>query len=215
MIEHKTISLAEQVFERLERDILGGVYPRGALLTELGLGNDLGVSRTPIREALRRLEQEHLVEMSGKGILVVGVTQKDLQDIFAIRMRIEGMASREAALRITDEELRELRDTLELQEFYVLKHNAGSIRGMDSKFHQLIYRFSGSTALYDTLIPLHNKTQKFRQTSVENETRAAQSAMEHRAIFEAIAARDADMAERHTLTHIENAREYILNRGVN
>ena len=214
MLEHKTISLAEQVFERLERDILGGVYPRGALLTELGLGTDLGVSRTPIREALRRLEQEHLIEMTGKGILVIGITQKDLQDIFSIRMRIEGLASREAALRITDEELRELRDTLELQEFYVMKHNAGSIRGMDSKFHQLIYRFSGSTALYDTLIPLHNKTQKYRQTSVENETRATQSAMEHRAIYEAIAERNADLAEKHTLTHIENAREYILNQGV-
>ena len=83
MLEHKTISLAEQVFERLERDILGGVYPRGALLTELGLGTDLGVSRTPIREALRRLEQEHIIEISQKGILVLGVSQKDLEDILA------------------------------------------------------------------------------------------------------------------------------------
>ena len=88
MLEHKTLSLAEQVFERLERDILCGTYPRGEMLTELKLVNDLGVSRTPIREALRRLEQEHLIEISARGILVIGVTQKDLEDIFAIRMRM-------------------------------------------------------------------------------------------------------------------------------
>ena len=210
MLEHKTLSLAEQVFDRLERDILCGVYPRGEVLTELRLVNDLGVSRTPIREALRRLEQEHLIELSSKGILVVGVTQKDLEDIFAIRMRIEGMATREATIHITDEELKELQETVELQEFYVAKKNAGSIRGMDSKFHQLIYRFCGSTVLFDTLMPLHKKVQKYRRASVENNDRAQQSAREHRAIYEAIAARDAEIAEKYTTEHIANAANHIL-----
>ena len=212
-MEHRTLSLAEQVFERLEKDILGGTYPRGEFLTELKLVNDLGVSRTPIREALRRLEQEHLIEMSSKGIFVVGVTDKDLEDIYAVRLRIEGMASREVATYITDEELRELRETLELQEFYVTKKNADNIRGMDSKFHKLLYRFSRSSVLYDTLMPLHNKTQKYRQKSVENESRASQSAKEHRAIYEAIAARDADLAEQLTIKHIENAREHMQKRS--
>lgn len=215
MLEHKTLSLAEQVFERLERDILSGVYQRGELLTELKLVNDLGVSRTPIREALRRLEQEHLIEISSKGILIVGVTEKDLNDIFDVRLRIEGMASAEAAIHITDEELRELQETLELQEFYVTKKNADNIRVMDSRFHQLVYRFSGSSVLYDTLMPLHNKTQKFRQKSVANESRAVQSAMEHRAIFEAIAARDPKLADQKTVEHIENARNHILKRSNN
>lgn len=213
MLEHKTLSLAEQVFERLETDILCGTYQRGEMLTELKLVNDLGVSRTPIREALRRLEQEHLIEISTKGILVLGVTEKDLADIYAIRLLIEGMASREATLHITDEELNELRETLELQEFYVTKKNAESIRGMDSKFHRLIYRFSGSSVLYDTLLPLHNKTQKYRKKSVENESRAAQSASEHRAIYEAIAAKDADLAEKLTVEHIENARIHMQKRS--
>ena len=212
-MQHKTVSLAEQVFDRLEKDILCGVYQRGELLTELKLVNDLGVSRTPIREALRRLEQEHLIEMSSKGILIVGVTEKDLEDIFAIRLRIEGMASREATLRITDEELEELRETLELQEFYVSKKNADNIRMMDSKFHRLIYRFSGSSVLYDTLMPLHKKTQKFRKKSVENESRATQSASEHRAIYEAIAAKDADLAEKLTIAHIQNAKDHIQKRS--
>ena len=209
MLEHRTVSLAEQVFERLENEILSAKYQRGELLTEMRLVSDLGVSRTPVREALHRLEQEHLIEISQKGILVVGVTQKDLEDIFAIRLRIEGMASAEAARRITEEELAELRETLELQEFYVPKRDADRIKGMDSKFHRLIYRFSGSAVLNDTLLPLHKKVQKFRKASVEDSNRALLSAQEHRAIYEAIASHDPVLAEKCTTEHIANAAAHI------
>ena len=212
MIEHKSISLAEQVFDRLETDILSGKYQQGEILTELKLVGDLGVSRTPIREALRRLEQEHIVEITPRGILVIGVSRKDLDDILAIRIRIEGLAAAEAAKNITDEQLEELRETVELQEFYVPKHDADRINGMDSRFHQLIYRFSGSLPLYDTLMPLHKKLHKYRKASVENEVRSEHSSQEHRAIFEAIAARDADLAEKRMMAHINNAREFIKNK---
>lgn len=214
MLEHRNVSLAEKVFERLENDILSGKYPRGTVLTEMILVSDLGVSRTPIREALRRLEQEHIIRTTGKGITVLGVTAKDLEDIFNIRIRIEGMVSGAAAMQITEEQLAELRETLELQEFYVQKGDADHIKGMDSKFHQLIYRFSGSTVYNDALIPLHKKVQKYRKVSVENSSRAEQSAREHRAIFEAIEKRDPEMAEKYTVDHIINARDYILNRGI-
>ncbi len=212
MIEHKSISLAEQVFDRLEADILSGKYQQGEILTELKLVGDLGVSRTPIREALRRLEQEHIVEITPRGILVIGVSRKDLDDILAIRIRIEGLAAAEAAKNITDEQLEELRETVELQEFYVPKHDADRINGMDSRFHHLIYRFSGSVPLYDTLMPLHKKLHKYRKASVENEVRSEHSSQEHRAIFEAIAAHDAELAEQRMMAHIANAREYIQNK---
>lgn len=213
-MEHRSISLAEQVFDRLEADILTGVYSHGALLTEAGLAADLGVSRTPIREAIHRLEQEHIIEITAKGILVLGVTQQDLEDIFRIRIRIEGIASGFAAERITEEQLAELRETLELQEFYVQRHDADHIKGYDSKFHQLIYLFSGSNAFYDTLMPLHKKVQKFRKASVQNESRAEQSAKEHRAIYEAIAARDSERATHATVEHIANAAYHILKKEV-
>ncbi|MBQ9806235.1 MAG: GntR family transcriptional regulator [Clostridia bacterium] len=209
MIEHKSISLADQVFERLETDILSGKYQPGDVLTELKLVADLGVSRTPIREALRRLEQEHLIEISQKGILVIGVTKKDLADIMEIRMRVEGLAAYECAKNITDEQLEELRETLELQEFYVPKQDANRINTMDSKFHELIYRFSNSIALYDTLIPLHKKVLKYRRTSVENAKRSGSSSTEHRAIFEAIAAHNAELAEKCMKEHIANANAFI------
>ena len=212
MLEHKTISLSEQVFERLENEILSGKYQRGEVLTEMKLVQDLGVSRTPIREALRRLEQEHIIEIRPKGIVILGVTRKDLEDIFKLRVRIEGMASYDTAKNITEEELGELRETLELQEFYVQKKDADRIKIMDSKFHQLIYRFSGSTVYFDALMPLHKKVQKYRKASVENEDRAKQSAREHRAIYEAIAAKDADLAEKYTVEHIQNAMDHILEK---
>lgn len=209
MLEHRTISLAEQVFERLETDILSGKYAPGDILTELKLCADLGVSRTPIRESLRRLEQERLIEVSQKGIVVIGVTKKDLADIMKIRMRVEGLAAYECAKNITDEQLAELRDTLELQEFYVPKKDALRINTLDSKFHKLIYKFSGSNALYDTLNPLHKKVLKYRRASVENAMRSGNSSNEHRAIFEAIAAHDCERAEKEMQAHIANANAFI------
>lgn len=209
-MEHKTISLADQVFERLEHEILSGVYQRGETLTELRLCTDLGVSRTPVREALRRLEQEHIIEISGKGIVVLGVTEQDLHDIYDIRREIEGDAAAKTAERITDEELEELRGVIELQEFYVSKKDAEHIRRLDSQFHQLIYRFTGSAVYYDTLMPLHKKVQKHRKKSVENNSRAVSSLEEHRKIFDAVAARDPKNARRAMIAHVENARNHII-----
>ena len=212
MLEHKTISLAEQVFDRLENDILTGKYQRGDVLTELKLVTDLGVSRTPVREALHRLEQEHVIEITSKGILILGVTEQDLEDIFAIRLRIEGMASAFAAKNMNAAQLNELKEMLELQEFYVAKQDPERIKTMDSKFHQLIYRYCGSAVLNDTLLPLHKKVQKYRRASVENNSRAQQSASEHRAIYEAIEAGNAELAEKYTTEHIANAANHILKK---
>ena len=93
-MEYRTVSLADQVFERLENDILSGKYQRGEIITELQLCSELGVSRTPVREALRRLFQEHLIEDSPKGTQVLGISRKDFEDMSAIRLRIEGLAVR-------------------------------------------------------------------------------------------------------------------------
>ena len=121
----------------------------------------------------------------------------------------EGLAAAACAKNITDEQLSELKETLDLQEFYIARGNVDNIRIMDSRFHELVYRMSGSGVLYDTLLPLHKKVQKFRKASVENADRASQSAREHRAIYEAIAARNPDLAERCTYEHIANAAAHI------
>ena len=139
---YKTTSLADQVFERLENDILFGVYPRGTVLTELRLVEELGVSRTPIREALRRLEQEHLIENSAKGSVVLGVTREDLLDILDIRLNVGGLAAYYAAQNATDQEIEDMRHVLDLQEFYYNKGDIDHIRQMDDQFHEMVCRFS-------------------------------------------------------------------------
>ena len=128
MIEHKTISLADQVFDHLENDILSGKYQRGEILTESKLSAELGVSRTPIREALRRLEQEHIIEESGKGSVVIGINEKDLEDIFMIRKSLECQVAALAAKNRTEEQLKQLREALEFQEFYLNKKDPDQIK---------------------------------------------------------------------------------------
>ncbi len=213
MLDHKTHTLADQVFERLETDILSGVYSRGDYMIEMELCKELGVSRTPVREALRRLQQEHLLEESTKGLRVLGITTEDLADIMEIRLLLEGMAAARAAKRITDEEIRELEDIIDLQEFYCTKHNADYIRAMDSRFHEMVYKFSGSGMISDTLSPLHKKVQRYRKKSIENNSRAIDSVKEHREILAALKAHDPKAAADAIYAHTLNAKKHIEEVG--
>lgn len=212
MIEHKTISLADQVFDHLENDILSGKYQRGEVLTESKLSAELGVSRTPIREALRRLEQEHIIEESGKGSVVIGINEKDLEDIFMIRKSLECQVAALAAKNRTEEQLKQLREALEFQEFYLNKKDPDQIKLMDSRFHETLYKLSGSTAFYDTLVPLHKKIQKYRRASVTNSSRAEASVAEHRKIYEAIEAKNTALAAKYASEHVENAYKHIMRK---
>ena len=212
MIEHKTISLADQVFDHLENDILSGKYQRGEILTESKLSAELGVSRTPIREALRRWEQEHIIEESGKGSVVIGINEKDLEDIFMIRKSLECQVAALAAKNRTEEQLKQLREALEFQEFYLNKKDPDQIKLMDSRFHETLYKLSGSTAFYDTLVPLHKKIQKYRRASVANSSRAEASVAEHRKIYEAIESQNTALAAKYASEHVENAYKHIMRK---
>ncbi len=212
MREHKSISIADQIFEQLERDILSGRYPKGEVLSELSLAKQLGVSRTPVREAIRRLEQEKILEETSRGLTVVGITHEDMLDMYDIRLQIEGMSARRAAARITDEELAAMRETLDLQRFYVEKggeNSSAQIKNLDSQFHEQLYQASGSKAYSDTLISLHKKITKFRMASVSKHSRAMQSLAEHEAIYEALAARDVEKAAEAATAHTLHARDRI------
>lgn len=212
MREFKTTSLADQVFEKLENDIILGVYPRGEILTELKLVENLGVSRTPIREALRKLEQERLIQDTGKGSLVLGITEDDLVDIMNIRENIEGLASYYAAVNMTQEGRQELQNIMDLQEFYYSKMDTEHLRQMDDRFHDAICHLSKRTVLCDTLMPLHRKTQRYRKASMADAARTALMVKEHRAIFDAVIAGDGELASRLTAEHIRNAKENMLRR---
>lgn len=212
---HKTISLSDQIFERLEHDILAGEYPIGEVLTENKLSEQFGVSRTPIREVLRRLEQEHIVSISPKGATVLGINHEDIQEIYEIRTRLEGLAARWAALRMDESTLEELKKAIDLQEFYTERHDSENTRDMDSRFHELIYAGCGSVPMNFTLVPLHRRVMKFRKVSLSKGSQAADALAEHKAIFEAIANHEADQAEALMSRHVEKARDRILNQVMN
>lgn len=212
MQEFRSVSLADQVFEKLEYDIIVGNYPRGEILTELKLVEQLGVSRTPIREALRRLEQERLIKDSGKGSVVLGITLEDLMDIMDIRQSIEGLAAYYTTKNITKDELKEMQRISELQDFYYSKQDMERLRLMDDKFHDSIYRLSKRNVICDTLRPLHRKTQRYRRLSLDNPQRLADSIAEHKQILQAIADGNAELASQLTTQHIANAKEHMIAR---
>ena len=209
-MQHKNISIADQIFDQLENDILVGKYKQGEILTETGLSEALGVSRTPVREALFKLEQEHLVIFVPKGIKVIGISFDDMAIIFDMRIRIEGLAARLAAEKATDEQIHALCEFVDLQEFYLNKHDTENMQIMDSNFHKTLYQMSNSIHLYQMLYELHKKTLKYRGVSIAKKARAQLSVEEHRAISCAIADRNADLAEELTIKHIQNAKENIL-----
>ena len=210
MRNYKSTSLADQVFDKLENDIIQGVYQRGELLTELKLVEQLGVSRTPIREALRRLEQERLIEDTGKGSRVLGITEEDLQDIMNIRERIEGLAAYYAALNLTPEGLKELTHIVDLQEFYFSKQDKEHLRQVDDQFHDMICTLSKRSVIADTLIPLMRKTRRYRRVAIDNWERTTNTMNEHRKMYEAIASGNAELAEKLATAHIVSAKEHMI-----
>lgn len=206
----QSASLADRVFDHLEAGIYNGTYAPGATLTELRLSKDLGVSRTPVREALRRLEQEHLIQETGKGSLVLGLSPRDVADIYDIRLRTEGLAARWAAQRVTPEQLRKLQEVTELQSFYLNRGDTDKLKSTDTEFHTLIYAACGSPVLQDILTGLHRKIQGFRQRSLSQAGRAAAALQEHQAIYQALAAGNGEEAEHLAVLHVRHARDNVL-----
>lgn len=211
IINETTKSLEEQVYLALEEAIIAGEYKKGDSLTEMSLSKKLGVSRTPIRAALARLSKEGLVEISpNRGAVVVGVTDEDLSDVYRIRIRLEGLASAMAATRISDEEKGELLETLELSEFYLGKGDTEKLKELDTAFHKIVYKASGSRMVCSILSDLHQNIRSYRKLSLAVPGRLEKSIKEHRDIYNAIASGDADEADRLTSDHIERAMQNTI-----
>ena len=209
-MDYKTVSLSDQVFEHLESNILSGKYQRGEIITEMQLCSELGVSRTPIREALRRLFQEHLIEDTPKGTVVLGITPKDFMDMSEIRLRIEELAVRGFVNQADEDSLKALNEAVDFQEFYLSRGDIDQLKALDGRFHEIIYAGCGSMILKDTLSPLHKKIQQYRRNALRTPERAALSVKEHREILQAIRQRDTDLAAERMNQHIRNA----LTRGL-
>ena len=205
-------SLRGQVFDKIRSDILNGKYKRGEELVESSIGKELGISRTPVREAIRQLELEGLVQLvPNKGAFVTGISEKDVRDIYLIRARLEGLAARMAAKNITPELLDAMEETVVLSEYHAKKEHYEQVCEMDSKFHKLLYKASGSRILEHTLTDFHQYVQRVRMASIMKKRRMEKSNDEHDAILTAIREHDEEKAELVATRHISNTVENLKN----
>ena len=213
MEEYHDRSLRGRVFQKLREDILSGVYKEHEELREITIGEELGVSRTPVREALRQLELEGLVTIiPNKGAYVTGITPKDVYDIYKIRSMLEGVCARWATEHITEKQIEELEEVLLLSEFHLQKkgeEKAEQVTELDGKFHKVLYEASDSRILEHVLSDFHKYVQMARALSVGEQNRAQKSVQEHREILEAIRNRDEDLAEELANRHILNVMENL------
>ena len=201
-------SLRGKVFTCMREAILDGTYKKGDVIRECTIANELGVSRTPVREAIRQLELEGLVEsIPNKETVVSGISNEDVQDIFMIRQRLEGLAGRKAAERITEEEIKNMEEILALTAFYVAKEDVDMLKELDHRFHDVIYKATKSKTLTHLLSDFHDYIQKARKISIETPGRAHQLLEEHQRIFDAIRMGDGDQAERLVDEHVQHAAQ--------
>lgn len=211
---HEQHSLRAQVFHYIREDILNGRYKSGEALVETKLAQELGVSRTPVREAIRQLELEGLVtSIPNRGVFVTGVSKQDVEDIYTIRSMVEGLAVRWAAERIDDDQLKELEEIVELMEYYTRKEDYEEIAKLDTRFHDLIYESCKSKVLKHILSSYIHYVQRARLFSLKVPKRAQRALKEHRAIFQAILEKDPKKAEELMIEHISHASENLSTHG--
>ena len=206
------LPLRDVVFNTLRQAILKGELAPGERLMEIQLAEKLGVSRTPIREAIRKLELEGLVKIiPNKGAYVTGITPKDVQDIYMIRSILEGMCARWATEHITPEQIEQLEEIVLLSEFHLKKDKdkVVQVSDLDGKFHHVLYEASNSRIMEHTLSDFHKYVKMARMLSVGAKNRAEKSIEEHKAILEAIKKGDADEAERLANLHIMHVMENL------
>lgn len=208
-------SLRGRVFQKLRDDILDGKYAEHEELREVAIGEELGVSRTPVREAFRQLELEGLIQIiPNKGAYVTGITAEDVRDIYMIRSKLEGLCARWATENITKEQIEEMEENIYLSEFHSAKGHHEQMAELDNRFHDILYEACHSKMLNHLLTDFHQYVLRVRRKTLSNTKRSTASNTEHRLIMEAIIAKDADKAEMLANRHVINAFENIVANGL-
>lgn len=208
-------SLRGRVFHKLREDILSGKYEDHEELKEVAIGEELGVSRTPVREAFRQLELEGLIQIiPNKGAYVTGITEKDVKDIYVIRSLLEGLCARWATEHITKEQMEEMEENVYLASFHAQKGHLDQLAELDNRFHDILYEACNSKILEHQLKDFHEYVLRVRKKTLNNINRGPKSNEEHEQIMEAIKAKDADRAEQLANHHMINAYENMVKNGL-
>lgn len=196
-------TLGTRIFDLLRDRILNGEYKSGQKLNELTLVKELNISRTPIREALKQLELEGLVEsIPNKGVYVRGFSPRDIDDMFEMRKELESLAIKLAIDRMDDIHLAKIRDVFDLMEFYTQKKDQDKVSDLNILYHEAIYQATQSNYFEQILKDIHYYVSVSSRHCLEGATRMESALEEHRNILLAIEDQDRDGASELIRRHI-------------
>lgn len=205
------LPLRDVVFKTLRQAILTGELKPGERLMEIHLANQLGVSRTPIREAIRMLELEGLVTMiPRRGAEVAHITQKSLQDVLEVRRALDALAVELACERITEAELLKLREACNHFANVTQTNDASLIAKADVELHDIIVQAANNIRLKQLVSNLSEQMYRYRFEYIKDSSKHEQLIKEHEIIFNAIAAKDKETASMAVKTHIDNQEQSII-----
>lgn len=208
-------SLRGRVFHQIRDNILSGKYKEHEELKEVAIGEEMGVSRTPVREAFRQLELEGLIQIiPNKGAYVTGITRKDVHDIYEMRSLLEGLCARWCCDNITKEQIDALEENIYLARFHTDRGNTEHLTALDNQFHDILYEACGSKMLAHQLTDFHQYVIGIRRKTLADLDRGIASNREHEEILNAIRNKDKELAEKLAHEHMINAYNNILARGL-
>lgn len=206
--------LREIVYEELKREILVGEIAPGTRMMEIELADEMGVSRTPVREVIRKLEKEGLVTIEPrKGAYASDVSIKDMVDVLEVREDLEAMAAAMAAQKVNKDEKQALIEaTMEYKEAVESERTEDIIR-CDEKFHQLIVNYSGNKTLIQLFSQVQELALRFRYLYYDDFSRYERMPMEHREIEEAILSGDYEKARVAAGEHVKKLKQFVIDEG--
>ena len=205
------LPLRDVVYQTLRKAILKGELRPGERLREIQLAERLGVSRTPVREAIHRLEMEGLVVIAPRrGAQVANISEKDLNDVLEVRIALENLAIEKACARMTEEEICELHLAFKKMDSLVAEGDLCSLVKADQAFHEIIYRAADNERLIQVLNNMKEQIYRYRVEYMKDEETRAQLSAEHGEIVKAIRMRDAEKAKEASFRHLENQRRAII-----
>jgi len=206
LVPRRRTTYVDKVISTLRTAILRGTFPAGRRLVEAELARELGVSRTPVREALRGLENEGLLHrVPGRGIVVLEITAEDIEEIYTMKAVLEGMAVRLACQRASEKELARLDGFIHEMQVLAERNEIGAYAAVSREFHAALIRAARSRRLTEIYRLVDTPIQRLRVFALAQPGRPRESVMEHRAIVDAIARRDAEAAEALIREHVGGA----------
>lgn len=205
------LPLRDVVFNTLRQAILTGELKPGERLMEIHLANKLGVSRTPIREAIRKLELEGLVTMiPRRGAEVAQITEKSMNDVLEIRRAMDALCVELACDRISEEELEKLKNACDYFEKAVRSKDAKKIAQADVELHDIIVQATGNQRLIQLVNNLSEQMYRYRYEYIKDASQHERLIEEHRIIYESIVKKDKETASQAARMHIDNQEKAII-----